>query len=282
MTGYTLLNGRYYKMTVEIASINLSPLSIINGRTVAANNPRSLDVNWIDGSIAAIEPLTDNGIIKLYPQNPNNTAYTTTTISELPGYLPLDLPTGIVFDSTRNKIWIADRRNRVMSMDKDSQEVLSYTKNINLPYALSADINTGGVFILGYKNLSTGIMTYLEQDGSINSTIEFPHEFPSAQLEFESTIAFVNSLPSPHSITYDHVRSRIWWLALTTSYMMDVATRSISTYDLSAHSFVSLQTVNIDLQSGNTFITAKDETDYYVVQMSKGNDKYFGRSWMQS
>jgi len=268
-------------MTVQIQTINLLNNSLITNRSKEINNARSIHVNDIDGGVLTTEPLTNLGTVYHYPQNPNNTSYTTNTIKSFKGYNDLDFPTDAKFDSIRNKIWIADASlQRVLSIATDDYSVITETTGINLPCAVCPNLNNGGCFILAWESVTEGKVIELDANGVILATFIFPYIFLFDSLDVQRTIDFVNSLSSPYSIAYDHKRGKVWWVADTIVYNVDTVSKTISAYDLTIHGFTGTRSIEVDFASGNAFVVTTDNTEWFIAQMLNGNSKYLGRSWV--
>jgi len=270
-------------MPVGIASVNLNEKALIAGRqVVSVNYPRSVDVNTVDGSFLSTEPLLNDGSVIHYPQNPNNALYTTNTITNLPGYEALSFPLDAKFDTIRNKIWIADAgRSRIVSITSYDYSVIVTTENISIPYAVCPDTNTGGVFAIGFISTSQSRMTHINTDGTVVSSIYFSSSFPFADFIIVPNTTFIDAMPNTRSVAFDHTRSKVWWVSGTKVYTADTVSKTVSTYDLSAHAITDTLSIDIELTSGNAFITATDGSDWYIVQMLKGNNKYMGISWIE-
>ena len=269
-------------MSVGIASININDKTILSNRQITdVTSPRSVDINILDGSFLSVEPLLNDGTILFYPQNPNNSIYPTNAITSLPGYEALNFPLDAKFDTIHSKIWIADTgRSRIVAITTYDYSVIITTENIYMPYAVCPNINTGGVFVVGFASKTQSRLIHINANGNILSTIDFPSTFPFIAFTIIKNITFIDAMPSTRSITFDHVRSKVWWVANTNVYTADTVSKTVSAYNLSSHSISDTRSIDIELESGNAFITATDGTDWYVVQMLKGNNKYMGRSWI--
>lgn len=268
----------------SLKNINLNTFTILTSRTKSTIGKyfKSLDINNINGNVLLTEPLNSNGILTIYPLNPNNTDYTTSSILTIYGTSSLNFPIDARFDYLRRYIWIADAGNsRVLLIDSNDSKFIFEKTDLTLPISLSINLNNGSCFIKSYEDISTGLITEVDINGATSSYFEFPSSFTYSSLEIVRNTTWLYDLPHFHSTCFDHISNRLWWVDTSIVYMIDILTKCVSIYNLSTEDFIETRTINIDFNSGNAFIIAKDSlSDWYVVQMDKYNSKYIGRAYI--
>lgn len=97
----------------------------------------------------------------------------------------------------------------------------------------------------------------------------------------------VRNFPSPSSIVYDHVRSRVWWVANNVVYMADQRNQQVSSFDLEGFDVVDLKTIDVELSTGNALVVGRFVGPPcvggdVVAQVSRDNNKFLGYSYIES
>jgi hypothetical protein len=78
-------------------------------------------------------------------------------------------------------------------------------------------------------------------------------------------------------MAFDYVRSRLWWIDNFKVYLLDVRGMQIKTYNLRPDGYYGTRTVDVDLNTGNAFIVARDiHKEWFLIQMNRDNNKYLG------
>lgn len=265
-------------MSFKIIQTDTLLASIKSNRGVEVpHHANSLDVNQTDGSFVVSYPLLNGGCLYHYPQNPNNSHYQTKIISTIEEASPLSFPLDAKFDFCNGKLWISDNGNyRLLCVNSSTYKLLSSLKTTGIIYSIIPNINDGGCFVAMFNSLSTAQILRLDSDCNTISRFLFGFTFPYATFETFKTQAFVDSMPSSYSVSFDHYRNRLWWISDVKSCMADLATKTVSTYDLTLHGKFTANTVTIDLASGNAFICSNNGL---VLQINKDNTLYLGASW---
>lgn len=269
----------------KIETINLNTIGVITPREVSdLTYVRSLDENQTSGSFVSTQPLVENGVLVVYPQNPNNPSYTTSTISTLKGNTSLNFPLDSKFDYCHGRLWTSDAgNNRVVCQNCYDYSVIFTCDTNYVPFCTVPNTNNAEGYVMAFSSLTTGVVYHIDTSGIIQHTFGFNLTFPSSTLQIERNATFLDSLPSPHCMVFDHVRSRLWWVALTKVYMVDTLTETVSVYDLSTEGLYNTRSISIHLESGNSFIIANDvNNDWYVVQMHRDNHDYIGKGYIAS
>ena len=77
-------------------------------------------------------------------------------------------------------------------------------------------------------------------------------------------------------MVYDHVRSRLWWVASNVIYMYDdknKQVKSIRPRDRLNNYFVSLTSLDVELKTGNVFVVAVNiHDDSVIIQVDRDNN----------
>jgi hypothetical protein len=159
------------------------------------------------------------------------------------------------------------------------------------PYALAVDLNTGGIFIKGYRiqDLNYGIVHYFKKDGTLLSTFAFDHadiessssSISSSRTTSESSDNCPPETPSNRSIIFDSSRSRVWWVDGVKIYMADIRNQQVQSYDVRSDNFYAITTIDVELSTGNAFITAQDiHGEWAIMQMFRDNNKFLGSAYV--
>jgi hypothetical protein len=275
-------------MSEYIQSVDKKSGKIINSRTVVINEYiSSISSNQLTGDFAITKPINDNsGSVVIYPPNPNNPTSSfigeIKTLTNFSGYGFLNYPIDSQFDYIRNKIWISDAGNqRVLKVDNGNFLVDFSIANISLPHAVVPNINNGGVFIKGYVNLTTGVIFYYSSNGILQGTFTYFDTLNGSSLIPSIDDPYAINFPLPSTAGFDHRRNRFWWTANDNIYMTDLTNNQIIVYNLSSDNYTLTRGLDVDLDSGNAFITVYgDKNRWFVIQMFRDNNKILSRSYI--
>ena len=272
-------------MSFQILNVDLDDLMFTPSRNyyVLGKYLHSIDIDQTNGTYITTEPLASPNCLTQYPLNPNNTNYTIKTVTTILGSLEINFPLDAKIDHTRNRLWIADAgNNRVLILDSRDFSFIGEAKNISLPHALAIDLNTGNCFVKAYNSVTNGVVLEVSLTGKIVSFFEFSTVFPYMDLTVQRNSNWVESLKKTHSITYDHVSSKVWWVDGTFSFMAETISKTISIYDLSTDGFYGTRNILIDMNSGNAFVLASNISNrWYIVQLNKHNAKFLGKAFVR-
>jgi len=285
-------------MTNVLRTINLSDASPITLRDIYDDNViRSININQINGRFMVTEPFDDDdsvgGCVKIYPSSRGLQVAETKILKSFGSYGSLHGPSDAVFGYIRSKIWIADALNhRVLKINAKTYSVDANIKNkFYYPHALSLDLNTGGIFVKAYDDIyfGHGIIYHFDHNGSMINSFKYLSESDdsssSESEEFVSSSSsgsFFPNLPSSSSMSYDHVRSRLWWVDQNTSYMVDLNNLQVQSYNLNSDGFARLYNITIEFSSGNALIIAEDRhADKFVLQMFRDNNALLASGYVE-
>lgn len=276
-------------MSRFITSVNINSSSAINQRGIDVPDSyiSSINSNQITGDFIVSAPVLNGGSVIIYPQNPNNPSSsfigTSKTLTQFSGYGFLSFPLDAQLDYARNKLWIADAGNqRVLKIDFNSYLVDFSITNISLPHVVVPNINNGGVFIKGFVNITTGVIFYYSSNGILQGSFTYFDTLDGATLipSIEDPYAIVPPLPS--TCIFDHRRNRLWWTANDNIHMVDLTSNQVIVYNLSSDGYTATRGLDIDLDSGNAFITVYGDGDrWFIIQMFRDNNKILGRSYLE-
>lgn len=285
-------------MTETIHSIDINKDSSIITRMVDhLADIRSIDVDQTSGKYAVSSPRNESGAlggsVTIYPQSPVLGIDLPVVIRDFRQVDSLRGPYDSRFDYIRRKLWIADSGNdRVLKINIDTQDVETIITDIIYPHALAANVNEGGVFIKAYTNFdNTGVVYSYSSNGvqvakfeySLNEAISSSSSSSEFSSSSSTSMNYMPSLPFASSIVYDHVRSRIWWVAESKIYMADTRNKQVIVYDISANNIENLKSVDVELSSGNAFVVGSLITipaNWVIAQMSRDNNKYLSSAYI--
>ena len=283
-------------MTDALKTIDLIKNEGISDRDVSLDRSSyGIHIEQLNGSYAVVEPYNVDGScggrILIFPQSPK-TGYPI-ELQAFDRVGRLYYPRDAKFDYTRKKIWIADTgNNRVLKVDLNSFQVeLNIDEGLIYPYALAVDLNTGGIFIKGYRlyDLNYGIVHYFKKEGTLLSTFSFDHasiessssSISSSQTTSESSDNCPPEMPSNRSIIFDSSRSRVWWVDGVKIYMADIRNQQVQSYDVRSDNFYAVTTIDVELSTGNAFVTAQDiHGEWAIMQMFRDNNKFLGSAYV--
>lgn len=288
-------------MSENIRTVNLIDNAVITDRDILVDTViHSIDINQSDGTYAVVEPLaidgSYNGRVIIYPQSPLPQVSSLIELKTFNRVGSLYYPLDAKFDYLRRKIWIADTgNNRILKVNLNTNQVdLSIDENIIYPHALSVELNTGDIFIKGYSSydLSYGSIFYYKKDGTLLSTFCFNREdilASSSSSSFEGTISSSSSsvivfpvFPSSRSMSYDHVRSRLWWVDGIRIYVADIRNKQIQTYDIRDNFLSDTISINIEFSTGNAFVVATDiHNDRFLIQVNRDCNRVLGVAYIE-
>lgn len=269
-------------MSKSINTFDINKKDLIGFRDVKLKNNewvRTVNINQLNGSFVTTEPLSENGLIKIYPQSPNNDNYNISTYKSFTNYINLKYPLDAKINYISGNIWVADAgNNNVISISNESFSVNQVIKNIKLPHSVVPEINSNGIFIKAFKDLNNGVIYYYNRSAQLLEEITYPFCSNINTLEMQGQRNFINSLPLPSSMTYDHVRWRLWWVANNVVYMMDIKNQQIVENKLD---YQEGKSVDIELSTGNAFVIMRNhQKEDYIVKIFRDNNYIFCDSYI--
>ena len=272
-----------------LKSVNTNFGEVIQARTVSTQEDfiSSVNVNQLTGDFVTSKPFSNDGCIIIYPQSPNNPTSSligaVKTLTNFRGYGFLKSPIDSQFDYTRNKLWISDAGNeRVLKIDCNSYAVDFSIANIILPHSVVPNINNGGVFIKAFTTLTNGVIYYYSTNGILQFYFNYLDTFSGSSLiPSLSSDGMSMNTPLPSTMCFDHRRNRLWWTANEYSYMFDLSNNQIISYNLNDNLYTETRGIDIDLDSGNAFITVYgDRNRWFTIQMFRDNNAILSRSYL--
>jgi len=274
-------------MTESIQSVNLAYGDLIENRAAYTTDyVRSISVNQSSGDFIVSLPLLNDGTVRVYPQSPNNPSSSLIgeikSITGFSGYGVLSLPVDARYDSNRNKIWIADMGNkRVLKVNSGNYLVDFSIDDITLPYSVVPNINNGGVFIKSFISVSTGVIYYYSMSGTLISSFTFDETFKGVLLTPSLTRSFLDEVPLPATMVFDHTRSRLWFTAGRTINMVDLNNSQVITLTTN---YTDSRGIDVDVVSGNAFATMKSfhsiSNRWYIVQIFRDNNEILSTAYV--
>ena len=271
-----------------IRSINLNLDEVIHSRDVVLDGiVNSVNSNQITGDFIVSNSTLNGGTVTIYPQNPNNPSSSfigaIKNLTQFSGYGFLNFPIDSQMDYARNKLWIADAGNqRVLKVDLNSYLVDFSISNISLPHVVVPNINNGGVFIKGFVNLTTGVIFYYSNNGILQASFTYFDTLSGTSLIPSVDNPYAINHPLPSTCIFDHRRNRLWWTANDNIYMTDLTTSQIIVYNLNSDGYTSIRGLDVDLDSGNAFITVYGSSArWFIIQMFRDNNKILSRSYLE-
>lgn len=265
-------------MTETIKTLDLEDNEILSTRDVSVDRvPVSVDINQVTGEYLLtyprdIEGLMDGDVI-MYPQSPSNAITSPVTIKEFYQASSLYYPLDAKFDYVRGKIWIIDNvgDGRVIKIKKNSpKDVDVVVDDLLFPYAVVPNLNTGGCFVRAFEDDTRlyGIIHILKSNGDEVDRLTFENMYPPE--------------PSPYSIVFDHVRSRLWWVAGYKVYMADVKNMEVRSFDIRPYSVIYSYTVDVEFKTGNAFvIVGNNHDERFVFQIFRDNNLLLGSAYLE-
>jgi hypothetical protein len=265
-------------MTEEVKTVNLNSDIVMTQRNVIVDRvPISISVNQITGEYLLTYPRDDSGSfggdVIMYPQSPDTQIHAPITIKDFYQTSSLYRPLDARFDYVRGKIWITDSTGdgRVIKVKKElPRDVDVIVEDLIYPHAIAPNLNTGGAFIKAFNgdDRVEGVIYILKSNGDESDSLVFQNDFPAE--------------PSPYSIVFDHIRSRVWWVAGSKIYMADVKNFEVHSFNVQSYGFSSVYTIDVELATGNTFVVAGDNHDErFVLQMFRDNNSLLASAYLE-
>jgi DNA-binding beta-propeller fold protein YncE len=282
-----------------LKTIDLSDNLVMSLRDINITvSPRSIDINQTNGTYAVVEPYDSaggyNGRVVIYPQSLQSEIAVTTELKSFSRVGSLYYPLDARFDYARGKIWIADAgNNRVLKIDLNTQKADLSIGSVVYPYSLASNLNNGGVFVKSYldTSLEDGIVLYFKADGTELARFVFQRDdlessssSSSGDIDSSSSSSgfSFSSFPSPRSMVFDHVRSRLWWVDGVKVYMADIGNQQVSSYDLRSSDITDTISIDVDFESGNSFIVSTDNhTNRVLIQIFRDNNSVLGIAYIE-
>lgn len=244
-------------MTNAIKSFSNKNKTEIGGRrNLPKAYVRTVHLNQTDGNFVSSLPIKNS--ICVYGQSPNssNSWFSGNKfLSNLYDFGSLNFPLDAKFDFVRRKIWVVDTgNNRVLQIDYNTFLVDYEVGDLSIPCAMTINQANGDIFVRGFVNNETGVIYWMNKSGEIQDSILFPEEFPLPDFVLTKTTSSSYALPSPSTMDFDHVRNRLWWTGSQTSFMADLNTMNVSSFDLAELGLQKATPVEIEHSSGNVLI----------------------------
>jgi hypothetical protein len=267
-------------MSEKINSINLEELELL-GRTITnVDEVQSIKINPIDGTFFACYPLQDNGTVILYPQNNTNSNYSETSIKTITDYGDLDFPLDTVWNVFNNRYWIADAgNNSIVSLSSINNSFIRSVDGFTLPHAMALNKNDRTIFVKSFVDASTQKITRVNGRGEILFEFEFPANISSTEISYDKD--FLSTMPKPFTMDFDTNLNRLWFVSLSTLYMIDFDTNQITENNLQDGRLENLSCVSVDRSSGNAFVIIDDVANYYVQQIFRDNNILLGTAYLE-
>ena len=300
-------------MTETIRTANLNQDTIVVLRDIYHDNrANSLNIEQTSGGFVISYPFASNtqlNNVTIYPPSSQLDINTPIIMTGFDQIGNLSLPSDARYDYVRRKIWIADTGNhRILKINEDTQVVDGlirgdelYPNKLLYPYAIAVNLNNGGIFVRGYtgENAEFDAVFYFNSDTSLqakfiltipvvdnsssSSSIDSESSSSMESRSSSSTTSYtpIPGIKTPYSITYDHVRSRAWWVNDTKVYMADEKNQQVEVYDLGNNGFVDLISVDVELSTGNPLIVAISQlSEYKLVEMNRDNTKFLASAYV--
>lgn len=274
-------------MSIQIRTINLVEKVAIYDRDVElyGRHVQSVNIYQTDGSFITTEPF--NNKLIWYPQAPYNAANTALgawkIFESFVGYGYLSFPLDARFDYTRRILWIADSGNkRILKVNIDSGTVIESINNGYFSHSIVVNINDGSIFVKSIKDRENGIVQHYSKEGILLNSFEFACNYGITEEDITNTYDFASSLPLPYTMVFDHARKRLWWTGDEFVYMTDTINENIIPYHIASHHFHLARGVDVDFDSGNAFVIAKNVSDsnWYILQMFRDNNKIVSTAYL--
>jgi DNA-binding beta-propeller fold protein YncE len=269
-------------MSETINTIDLKNLSLLNRTVDSVNEVQSIRVNSFTGNFLSCFPIAEDdntGNIILYPQNPNNSSYTSKTLKEIETYGNLDFPLDACWNPFTKRIWIADSgNNKIVAVNESDYSFIKSINNFTLPHSIVLNSNNRTLFVKSFSDKSTQKISQVNTNGDILFDLNVPGEISSVVISYTSS--YLSEMPKYFTMDFDAYRNRLWFCSKAVLYMVDLDTKQIIENDLSTVRLNRLSCVSIDRESGNAFVIIDDGTNYYIQQIYKDNNKSFGISYL--
>ena len=273
-------------MTLRINTINLEEIDLLDRSIDNIDQVQSIRINPINGSFLTCYPIAENdtddftGNVIIYPQNPTNNSYSSTTIKTIVGYGDLDFPLDACWRPFNRRYWIADAGNgNIVSLSSIDNSFVRSIGGFTLPHSMILNKNNRTVFVKSFVDGSTQKITQINSRGEILFEFEFPLSISSLEIKYSKS--FLNTLPKSFTMDYDTDLNRLWFVSGSVLYMIDFDTKQIIENDLLDGRLDNLTCVSIDRSSGNAFVIIDDSVNYYVQQIYRDNNKLLGTAYLE-
>lgn len=270
-------------MSIQLKTINLVKKIAIHNRDVDlyGKHIQSVNIYQTDGSFITTEPF--NNRLVWYPQSPYNAENTTLgewkVFDSFAGYGDLFFPLDARFDYTRRILWIADSGNlRILKVDINSGTIIGSIENGYFAHSVVINVNNGNIYVKSIKSITTGIIQCYDLNGILLNSFEFDCDYSVTNPD----MSIISYIPLPSSMTFDHVRNRLWWVGDEFVYMIDVINKNIVPNQISLSGYNSARGVDVDFASGNSFVIAKYSfnTNWYILQIFRDNNQIVSTAYI--
>lgn len=261
-------------MSTNIKSVDVVLAKELVERNNVSSDIHSLSINQVSGDFAVTLAITDGAVV-IHPQSLNHPTTSLIggdiTLTTFSGFGSLNSPLDAKFDTGHGKLWIADTGNsRVLKVDAYSQLAEFSIPNLNTPYAVCPNSNTGGVFIKDFYSNVVGIVSSYSTSGVLLSSIKYADD---------NTLELPSPLPS--TIVFDNRRNRLWWAALDKAYMLDLLNNQVTDLSLSSYNVSNTRGIDVHLDSGNVFVVVKDTVDNWsLLQIFRDNTVILDQAYL--
>jgi hypothetical protein len=278
-------------MSDRINSIHLEKVELLDRTVTDISKVQSIRVHPINGSFLVSYPIAEieveeeesedfTGNIIIYPQNPTNDDYSSTTIKTILDYGDLDFPLDTCWNPFNRRYWIADAGNgSVIALSSIDNSFIRSVDGFTLPHSIILNRNNRTIFVKSFVDESTQKITQIDNRGEILLEFEFPGTISSTEIEYDDD--YLIQIPKYFTMDYDTNLNRLWFVSDSVLYMMDLDTQQITTNDLLDGRLDDLTCVSIDRSSGNAFVIINDSVNYYIQQIYRDNNLLLGTAYLE-
>jgi hypothetical protein len=278
-------------MTLRINTIHLENIDLLDRSVEDIDQVQSIRVHPINGSFLTCYPVAEieveeeesedfTGNVVIYPQNPTNDSYSSTTIKTIQDYGGLDFPLDACWNPFNRRYWIADAGNgSVVCLSSVDNSFIRSVDGFILPHSIILNRNDRTIFVKSFVDDSTQKITQVNNRGEILLEFEFPGAISSVEINYDKS--FLSKLPKYFTMDYDANLNRLWFISASTLYMIDLDTKQIVTNDLERVRLNELTCVSIDRASGNAFVIINDGVNYYIQQIYRDNNILLGTAYLE-
>ena len=273
-------------MSHLINTIRINTTELLDRSVGNIEQVQSIRSNPLNGSFLACYPVASigendsTGNVILYPPNPLNEDYASTTIKEIDGYGSLDFPLDSVWNPFNGRYWIADAGNgNLVALNSTDNSFARSISGFTLPHSIILNKNDRSIFVKSFVDENTQKVTQVNNRAEIIFEFEFPGEISSTVIDYTTT--FLKKIPKYFTMDYDANLNRLWFVSGTILYMIDFDMNQITEKDLSSVWLNKLTCVSIDRSSGNAFVIISDSVNYYIHQIFKDNNLLLGTSYLE-
>jgi hypothetical protein len=271
----------------EIHQIDLHAKSVVAGRTQPwPYRARAIQADSMTGNVYVLKPF---GAV---PADVSSCVYRATqmmsglgsvTIHSNAGAETIHFAMDIKVDSSRRRLWIADSGNsRVLAMNLDTNrlEYLYDEDDLSFPVGIAVDPNTGGVYVRSYDRDNQLDKVVFLKDGEVYSVMQTTEDF---SWSVQSGVDWLNptdenigkiisqklAIPfqSSGSMSYDHLRDNLWWLAhqtVGTLFLFNARNNMARSLALLS-SLKELFAVDADIKTGEAIVVGGTGNSYGAV-----------------